>query len=51
MRYTAGGQSAGVAYAGAYRTVVMGFPFETILDDAERDKLMSNTLKFLTKKR
>jgi hypothetical protein len=47
-RYTSGGCSAGVAYKGSYRTVVLGFPFETVLTDAQRTELMKRVMEFFT---
>ena len=49
MRYRTSNQGAAVAYNGSYRTFVAGFPFETIVDSAERDKMMSEVLEFLIK--
>ena len=49
MRYRTSNQGAAVAYNGPYRTFVAGFPFETIVDEAERDKMMREVLKFLIK--
>ena len=47
MRYSENNLVAGIAFdAGAYRTVVLGFPFETIGSDAERDSLMLQILNF-----
>ena len=49
MRYTENNLVAGIAYnPGRYRTVVIGFPFETIKTAAERDELMSQVLQFLS---
>jgi hypothetical protein len=45
-RYASGGCSAGVAYKGAYRTVVLGFPFETVLYEEQRVDLISQIMKF-----
>lgn len=45
-RYTSGNCSAGIAYDGAYRAVVLGFPFETISDDHQRTQLMKNIMLF-----
>ena len=43
-----GGQGAGVAYRGTdYRVITMGFPFESITDEAVRGKAMGAMLKFL----
>jgi hypothetical protein len=45
MRYATNNQSAAVVYNGKdYRSMVMGFPFETILDKAQRDSLMKGVL-------
>ena len=44
---SAGGASAAaVSYSNQYRLVVMGFPFETILDASARTNLMKMTLNF-----
>lgn len=51
LRYSNTGESAAVATNGQYRTVVIGFPFETITDEESRNELMSTTLKFLMKKK
>ena len=50
LRYTSNNQSAGVAFVGKYRTFVVGFPFETIVDAEIRDKFMAQALRFLTEK-
>lgn len=47
FRYSESNASAGISFIGEYRTVVMGFPFETITDEGERDMLMKQVLKFL----
>ncbi len=48
MRYTTG-TSAAVAYKGTdYRSFVMGFPLECILDEKTRNNVMLGALKFLT---
>ena len=50
MRYDENGLAAGTAFdAGSYRTVVLGFPFETITDAASRDALMKQVINFFTK--
>ncbi|MDO9153847.1 MAG: xanthan lyase [Paludibacter sp.] len=41
---------AGVMYSGKYRTCCMGFPFETIVAEKERNKLMESILSFFSKK-
>lgn len=46
MRYSENNLSAGVAYQGAYKTCVLGFPFEAIRTDAERESLMNAVLTF-----
>lgn len=52
MRYATNNQSAAVAYNGSdYRSVVMGFPFETILDAEQRHSLMKGVLDFLSSKK
>ena len=48
MRYSENQFSAGIAYAGDYKTVVLGFPFETILSEQERDLLMKSVLDYLS---
>jgi hypothetical protein len=50
FRYSENNTSAAVIYRGAPRTVVLGFPFETIISPAERDEIMRQTLNFLIKK-
>ena len=47
MRYRSTNQSAAVAYLGKYRSFVAGFPFETILDVEQRNKMMQEILSFL----
>lgn len=39
--------SAGIQYGGTFKVVNLGFPFETILDTAKRDLVMSRVLNFL----
>lgn len=48
LRYAENNLSAGVAYAGAYKTVVLGFPFETLCTAKERNCLMQRILNFFT---
>ncbi|MCM1451518.1 MAG: hypothetical protein NC102_04630 [Clostridium sp.] len=51
MRYSENNLVAGIAYdPGAYRTVVLGFPFETIKDASHRTKLMGQILNFFSQK-
>lgn len=47
MHYPDCGLSAAVGYKEDYRSLVMGFPFETITDAESRDRLMSEVLTFL----
>jgi hypothetical protein len=46
FRYRSGNCSAGVAYQGTYRTVVLGFPFETIVGESRQFELMRGILNF-----
>lgn len=39
--------SAGIQYSGSFKVVNLGFPFETILNSAKRDQVMSKVLNFL----
>ncbi len=50
MRYSENNLVAGTAFCGdAYRTVALGFPFETIKSSDARASLMSQILSFLNK--
>ncbi len=40
LRYGDNHFSAGTVYQGSYKTVVLGFPFETIIHQEDRDELM-----------
>lgn len=46
MRYAENNLSAAVAYNGEYKTFVMGFPFESIEDAAQREMLMKEMIRF-----
>ncbi|MEG0518115.1 MAG: xanthan lyase [Bacteroidales bacterium] len=46
FRYTDNNISAGVAYKGAYKTVSLGFPIETLKTQAEIDRLMAEIIRF-----
>ncbi|MDE6436828.1 MAG: hypothetical protein K2K69_04905 [Muribaculaceae bacterium] len=47
MRYSENNLVAGTAFAADnYKTVVLGFPFETIKDNAQREHLMKQVLNF-----
>ncbi|MCU0409500.1 MAG: sulfatase-like hydrolase/transferase, partial [Bacteroidales bacterium] len=50
FRYTENNTSAAVMFSGTHRSLVMGFPFETIIDAGERDRLMVQIINFLSKK-
>ena len=47
MRYDDNGRTAGVACEAGGRTFVAGFPFESISDEVQRDRLMRDVLRFL----
>ena len=47
MQYPDCGLGAAVGYKGDYRSLVVGFPFETITDEESRNRLMSEVLTFL----
>ena len=48
MTYSTGNVSAATAYQGKdYRTFVMGFPFESIEEEADRNAIMASILQFL----
>ena len=49
LQYAGSHDSAAVAYRGDYATFVMGFPYETILNNGERIALLSEILNWLTK--
>lgn len=51
MRYLENNQPSGVASTAQGRTFVMGLPFEAITTDAQRERLMSDILKFLNTKK
>lgn len=50
FRYSESNASAGVIFKGSYNTVILGFPFETIQDEKQRELLMNQILRFLTNK-
>lgn len=47
FRYQQNNSGAGIIYEGEYKAVVMGFPFESIKSELERDVLMKQILLFL----
>jgi hypothetical protein len=49
FRYSENNSSAGVAFSGSYRTVILGFPFETIVSPVQRDILMKQVLSYFNK--
>ena len=52
MRYSENNLISGIACdKGAYQTVIVGFPFETIVDEAQRDALMKSTLEFFKRQK
>jgi hypothetical protein len=50
LRYAENNLSAGTAYKGDYRTVVMGFPFEALRTAKERETMMLRVLNFFNSK-
>jgi len=46
FRYKGDNKTAGVCFDGNYQTVVLGFPFETITTDKERNELMGQIFKY-----
>ena len=46
FRYKENNSSAGTVFSGEYKTVVLGFPFETIINKKERAQLMKQILKY-----
>ena len=50
FRYSENNISAGVAYSGDYKTCVLGFPFETLSDESQRNQFMQGLLDFMSKK-
>ncbi|MEA3463257.1 MAG: hypothetical protein U9R49_15345, partial [Bacteroidota bacterium] len=51
MRYSENNMSAGVAFRGDYGVVALGFPFETVVDQAMRDSIMKQTINYLLNKK
>lgn len=47
MRYCENNISAAIAYKGdKYRTIIMAFPFESIIDKSQRENLMTDIMNF-----
>jgi len=49
LRYKENNISAGVLYDGKYKLIATGFPFETILEEKNRNFFMKDIIKFLKK--
>ncbi len=49
FRYRETNASAGIIFKGNHRTVILGFPFETITDPGDRNLLMKQVLNFFEK--
>ena len=49
FRYNENNSSAGVIFRGSYKTVILGFPFETIKSGEQRNLLMKQVLNFFEK--
>jgi len=49
FRYSENNTSAGVVFNGAYKVVILGFPFETITSGGKRNLLMEQILNYLEK--
>jgi hypothetical protein len=47
FRYSENNLSAGVAFSGAYKVCVLGFPFEAIQDEGGRDRFMGELVGFM----
>ena len=46
LRYSGNNKSAGVINQGKYKSVILGFPFETIKKETERNAMMRQIMKF-----
>jgi len=46
FRYKGDNKTAGICFDGNYHSVILGFPFETITTDRQRDELMGQMLKY-----
>jgi hypothetical protein len=49
LRYSENQFGAGVAYSGDYKVITFGFPFETIIRQNDRDKVMQAILNYFSK--
>ncbi|MDD3080196.1 MAG: xanthan lyase [Paludibacter sp.] len=50
FRYEGTKESAGVLFKGKYKTCTLGFPFEAIQNEKDRNKIMESVLTFLMSK-
>lgn len=50
IRYSENNKSAGVIFNDNYKVIAIGFPFETILSEEDRNQLMKEILTFFQKK-
>lgn len=48
LRYAENRFSAGISYSGAYQLIVFGFPFESIIKESWRDRMMSAILNYFS---
>jgi len=49
FRYSENNASAGVSFRSDYKTVILGFPFETIKSESQRNQLMREILNYFEK--
>lgn len=47
MRYTENNFGAGIGYKKEYGVIVLGFPFETIMNEKSRDEVMGKVMEYL----
>ena len=50
FRYSENNTSAGVIHRGKYRTLVLGFPFETVITETDRNRMMNQIMEYLITK-
>jgi hypothetical protein len=46
FRYSDNNKTAGICFDGNYRSLILGFPFETVTTDVERDKLIERLVEY-----
>ena len=51
FRYAGNKVSAGVAYSGSYKCVILGFPFETLTRSQDKNLLMEDILEFFRREK